>query len=301
METKNALKGIKLNRKKTILIAWVFVAIFIAAYFSYLLIGYSKYHKMQVSCSNLMKVSELLAGSDISENEEEFLKTCRNKLSPGAIVYSGGSISKELADSINQSNASLRASAKELFRTVDYPKKWQPSYVFLYRNFAEYSVGQFQFTDHRWNDETIVNIVFFSVMALCFVCVLITQIVNSGHSKQQLSIENGKFFYQSGKKKDAIEASRITSVVKKPYHGVKITSPGKNITISMLENQIEIVDCITDLINNKKDKDVASVAAVGEKLSSAQQLKEWKDLLDAGVISAEEFESKKRNLLDPMQ
>ena len=301
MENENVLKGVKLNRKKTILIAWVFVVIFVAAYFSYLLIGYSKYHKLQVSCSNLMKVTELLAGTDISEDEEEFLRTCRNKLSPGTIIYSGGSISKELADTMNQSYASLRASAKELFRTVGYPQKWQPSYVFLYRNFVEYSIGQFQFTDHRWDDETIVNIVFFSVMTLCFVCVLITQIVNSSHSKQQLSIENNKVFYQSGKKKDEIEASRITSVVKKPYHGVKITSPGKNITVSMLKNQVEIVDCITDLINNKKDKDAATVAAVGEKISSAQQLKEWKELLDAGVISAEEFESKKKNLLDSMQ
>jgi hypothetical protein len=31
--------------------------------------------------------------------------------------------------------------------------------------------------------------------------------------------------------------------------------------------------------------------------SAAQQLKEWKDLLDAGAISDEEFDEKKKELL----
>ncbi len=46
----------------------------------------------------------------------------------------------------------------------------------------------------------------------------------------------------------------------------------------------------------KRDKEVPATWAAG--LSSAEELKKYKDLLDSGVISEEEFEKKKSQLLE---
>jgi predicted Zn-dependent peptidase len=72
---------------------------------------------------------------------------------------------------------------------------------------------------------------------------------------------------------------------------------GTAFKISKISNAREISSII---INKKKELQQQSVdnmnPTVGE--SSADELKKYKELLDGGVISQEEFEAKKKQLLD---
>jgi len=46
-----------------------------------------------------------------------------------------------------------------------------------------------------------------------------------------------------------------------------------------------------------KNNDVVEVANVGSAISSADELKKFKELLDYGIITQEEFDAKKKQLL----
>lgn len=68
------------------------------------------------------------------------------------------------------------------------------------------------------------------------------------------------------------------------------TSSGK-MSFSSLKNQDEICKVIQNLINDRQIKANAPVQ------SDADELKKYKELLDNGVISQEEFDAKKKQLL----
>ena len=71
------------------------------------------------------------------------------------------------------------------------------------------------------------------------------------------------------------------------------TSSGR-IEFSWVENCQEILDCVSALIENKKTHATTPNA---EPLSTADELKKFKDLFDSGIITQEEFNAKKRQLL----
>jgi len=61
------------------------------------------------------------------------------------------------------------------------------------------------------------------------------------------------------------------------------------------EDMKKIKDTIYDLVNNALKSDVGTT--VINQISSADELKKFKDLLDSGIITQEEFEAKKKELL----
>ena len=57
----------------------------------------------------------------------------------------------------------------------------------------------------------------------------------------------------------------------------------------------EVVNVINDLITNRKSSGTGAVSS--NTADSAEQLAKYKNLLDSGVISKEEFDAKKKQLL----
>ena len=133
----------------------------------------------------------------------------------------------------------------------------------------------------------------FGVLFIIFGILLIAMLQN------RLVVSNVKV---SGKMKfrvtvdlpvDKISAVKISGL----FSAISIsTSSGKN-TFYLLSNYKEIYTAINDLLQQRQQMQFSQKNETVASVSQADELKKYKDLLDAGIISQEEFDSKKKQIL----
>ena len=93
---------------------------------------------------------------------------------------------------------------------------------------------------------------------------------------------------------DSVSATSTTRVLK----GVSVSTSSGRISFRVIKNADEIYKVMNNLlIERQQEKVNATVAATTPKSDEADQLKKYKDLLDSGVITQEEFDAKKKQLL----
>ena len=93
---------------------------------------------------------------------------------------------------------------------------------------------------------------------------------------------------------DSVSATATIRVLK----GVSVSTSSGRISFRVIKNADEIYKVMNNLlIERQQEKVNATVAAVAPKSDEADQLKKYKDLLDSGVITQEEFDAKKKQLL----
>lgn len=83
--------------------------------------------------------------------------------------------------------------------------------------------------------------------------------------------------------------------------GIAVATSSGRITFLMIKNRDIIHKCISELIVARQNTSVAtSAVSVKHKvpMSNADELKKYKELLDMGAITQEEFDAKKKQLLD---
>ena len=100
-----------------------------------------------------------------------------------------------------------------------------------------------------------------------------------------------------GKRVD-IPTDSISAIGACALKGVMITSASGAIKFHFLKNRDKIHEVLSKLIierqGNKKEE---SAPSAGKEIDVADELKKYKDLLDSGVITQEEFDVKKKQLL----
>ncbi len=90
----------------------------------------------------------------------------------------------------------------------------------------------------------------------------------------------------------------ITSVGTCMFHGITVTTSSGAMVFTMLKNNHEIYKIISDLLVERQGKSNTSTTVIQEvPQSNADELKKFKELLDMGVITKEEFDAKKKQLL----
>lgn len=93
---------------------------------------------------------------------------------------------------------------------------------------------------------------------------------------------------------DSVSAIATIRVLK----GVSVSTSSGRISFRVIKNADEIYKVMNNLlIERQQEKVNATVAAVAPKSDETDQLKKYKDLLDSGVITQEEFDAKKKQLL----
>lgn len=93
---------------------------------------------------------------------------------------------------------------------------------------------------------------------------------------------------------DSISATATIRVLK----GVSVSTPSGRISFRVIKNADEIYEVVNSLLIERQQKKVnATAAATAPKSDEADQLKKYKDLLDSGAITQEEFDAKKKQLL----
>ena len=78
---------------------------------------------------------------------------------------------------------------------------------------------------------------------------------------------------------------------------ITITSSSGHVTFFGVLNQEEINDKLTSLIKTKEEKNTESTTIITQSSSNAEELAKFKKLLDDGIITQEEFDAKKKQLL----
>lgn len=96
-----------------------------------------------------------------------------------------------------------------------------------------------------------------------------------------------------------IPLNQITAINRSSFNGVLITSNGNISNFHCIENCEEVIKAISYLLtipHRNAQPDQVGSAPVSNG-TEAEQLKRLKDLLDAGVLTQEEFEAKKKQIL----
>ena len=95
------------------------------------------------------------------------------------------------------------------------------------------------------------------------------------------------------KKKADLLISDINSVETTKLKGVKIIGNGFKYNVLLLSNNEEVKEKLFKLLSETKKE----TKEKKEKPSAADEIKKYKDLLDSGAITQEEFDKKKKELL----
>lgn len=93
---------------------------------------------------------------------------------------------------------------------------------------------------------------------------------------------------------DSISATAAIPLLK----GVSVATSSGRISFLAIKNATEIYKVISSLlIERQPEKNSATIVAPVPQSDEADQLRKYKDLLDSGVITQEEFDAKKKQLL----
>ena len=138
------------------------------------------------------------------------------------------------------------------------------------------------------------------VLAICGLAAL----VYFWLGKIQITVSDKRVFGTAafGKRVD-LPLDSISAVGTSALKGIAVSTASGNISFLMIQNSDEIHRCVSSLLVERQNKPVAPVVIQQPVVqqaapqSNADELKKYKELLDMGAITQEEFDAKKKQLL----
>lgn len=136
---------------------------------------------------------------------------------------------------------------------------------------------------------------FLIALAIPVIFIIIAIIYYRAHSKIELTVTDKRVYGRAtfGKRVD-LPLDSISAVGTKSKKGIAVTTASGAIKFNSIRNRDAIHAAISNLLIERQSKPTAAAANAP---SNADELKKYKDLLDSGVISQEEFDAKKEQLL----
>lgn len=118
-------------------------------------------------------------------------------------------------------------------------------------------------------------------------------------SKMEVTVTDKRVYGKSGfGKRVDLPLDSISAVGTGAFNGLAVASSSGKIHFMGIKNRDEIHEVISDLLMERQGKPAASTTIRQEvQQSSAEELKKFKELLDSGIISQEEYNAKKKQLL----
>lgn len=140
--------------------------------------------------------------------------------------------------------------------------------------------------------------------ALPFVALIIPVFILCGYliyknwSKVEMIVTDKRVYgYAANGKRVDLPLDAISAVATlNRFSGIAVTTASGAIKFLMLANRDEIHKVISKLLVERQNKPTATITQEVSQ-SNADELKKFKDLLDSGIISQEEFDAKKKQLL----
>ena len=140
------------------------------------------------------------------------------------------------------------------------------------------------------------------IAADVIVCVVLVLVgVATSKKSAKITVYEQKVIAEtaSGKRVE-LPISQISTVGTGTFKRITLATSSGTISISDIPNRDEVYACISTLLEANRSNAVSKVAAEIKpvvQISNADELKKYKELLDTDVITQEEFEAKKKQLL----
>jgi predicted ABC-type sugar transport system permease subunit len=138
-------------------------------------------------------------------------------------------------------------------------------------------------------------------LILGIVAIIIGLVMKINTEKCEITVTDNRIF---GKLKGGadvdIPLNQITGIHACSFNGISVSSIGKVSNFYLMSNREEIMKGISYLLANGKSQIAPTTPTVhpaSETMGDIAKIKQCKELLDTGVISQEEFEEKKKQIL----
>lgn len=128
--------------------------------------------------------------------------------------------------------------------------------------------------------------------------IIIGYIIYKNWSKIEITVSDKRVYGINavGKRVD-LPLDSISAVGTSAFRGIAVTTSSGAIKFNMLENRDEVQSAISGLLIDRQNKTNCNEQAANSGKYDADELKKFKELLDSGVITQEEFDVKKKQLL----
>lgn len=259
-----ALKSEKKPVGKIFLILWIVVLV---GFFGLAAMQYAEYREIQDAGIALMAA----VSSEYDSSDHDAV--VRD-------IYRDLTRSSFLGQSWNEISGDLRDALEEALETLGYDVTWVPFY-FEYTSFPDFFFGNYLF-----GDNVVLMLCIYAVMLVLLVFTVIY--LKDRGSGLTVTPEAVICQRKPGKTVQCLYPD-IASVEKAGLGGVKLKGSGIAFKCLFLKNGDELQKAI-------QDRKMAVSRGGGG--TSADSLQKFKELLDSGAISQEEYDAKKRELLN---
>ena len=120
-------------------------------------------------------------------------------------------------------------------------------------------------------------------------------------SKVEMTVTNKRIYGKAifGRRVD-LPLDMVSAIGTTFFNGIAVTTASGAIKFQMIKNSIDIHSAISQLLMERQETGKkASRTIVKQEIpqSNAEELRKYKELLDMGVITQDEFNAKKKQLL----
>lgn len=144
------------------------------------------------------------------------------------------------------------------------------------------------------------SIAFPVTVSIFVVFLIIGQIVYIGLSKTELCVTDKRVYGKTifGRQVD-LPLDSISALGKRMFQTIAVSTSSGLIKFWGIGNRDEIYEVISKLLKDRQGEKSGAGPVTDSQIQQgvADELKKFKDLLDSGVITQEEFEAKKKQLL----
>lgn len=282
-DTKVLVKSEKISQKKKKRIVWAISALLLIVTLASLVIDYSGYKKGQEFGLTSAIISSEIGGSSWVDKNDSYAEQCKDvyyKLNKHTYDITLNGVRYDASD-IREAESKMRSAFANLMVSAGFDRygSYNIANWFKYTNIVEY------FSGYYWNN--ILPICCYIVLLLS---ILFTILVNQEAKKELVVYEDSVLCRVNPKKSKQLVFEDINNV-DFGKNTLKIVGTGVKFKISNLTNAESIKSVIIEKkksVQNKSDS---------LNISNADELKKYKDLLDNGVISQEEYDVKKKQIL----
>ena len=138
-----------------------------------------------------------------------------------------------------------------------------------------------------------------ALMDIGLVIIIIFAFVSWWIASYQLTVTDKRVYGKTSFGRSVnLPLDSISAVAAGYFKGIAVATSSGKIVFGLIKNRDEVHDAITSLLIERQGKQAKATEAKREMpQSDADELKKFKDLLNSGIITQEEFDAKKKQLL----
>ena len=144
------------------------------------------------------------------------------------------------------------------------------------------------------------NVNFYVFLTICLFFPLALFVIYLWLRNYELVVTDKRVYGRAafGKRVD-LPVDSVSAIGTMWLKGIAIATSSGKVAFLMIKNRDEIHKCVSDLLIDRQAKNTTPVTTIKQEIpqSNADELRKYKELLDMGVITQEEFEAKKKQLL----